>query len=215
MPLGNPIRKQNESRMVSVLATEGQTVFTVQGGYIINHISVFRNGVRLSNSEDFTAGDGSSVTLNDAANVDDRIEFHVFDRFTVQNAIVGAASTQTISGDVVVNGKIFGNLDVPSINTGIVTTGGLLDVNGGISLTGIDENKVIFGSSNGGLQDSGNLTFDGSTLTVTGTLDVNGGATIDNVQIGTANDNEINTSTGQLTLDSALGQVVVDDFRYF
>ena len=30
MPLGNPIRKQNESRIVSVLATEGQTVFTVQ-----------------------------------------------------------------------------------------------------------------------------------------------------------------------------------------
>jgi len=47
MPLGNPIRKQNESRMVSVLATEGQTVFTVQGGYIINQLSVFRNGVRL------------------------------------------------------------------------------------------------------------------------------------------------------------------------
>ena len=54
--------------------------------------------------------------------IDDRIEFHVFDRFTVQNAIVGAASTQTISGDVVVNGKIFGNLDVPYYNqSGIVT----------------------------------------------------------------------------------------------
>ena len=69
MPLGNPIRKQNESRILSVLATEGQTVFTVQGGYIVNHISVFRNGVRLSNAEDFTAGDGSTVTLNNAANL--------------------------------------------------------------------------------------------------------------------------------------------------
>ena len=37
----------------------------------------------------------------------------------------------------------------------------------------------------------------------------NGGATIVNITIGVANDNEINTSTGQLTLDSALGQVVV------
>ena len=105
MPLGNPIRKQNESRILSVLATEGQTVFTVQGGYIVNHISVFRNGVRLSNSEDFTAGDGSTVTLNNAANIEDRIEFHVFDRFTVQNAIIGAASTQTINGDLVLNGS--------------------------------------------------------------------------------------------------------------
>ncbi len=141
MPLGNPIRKQNESRMVSVLATEGQTVFTVQGGYIINQISVFRNGVRLSNSEDFTAGDGSTVTLNNEANIDDRIEFHIFDRFTVQNAIVSAASTQTISGDVVVNGKIFGNLDVPSVNTGILTATNLNfgkgDISGDLNVTGV------------------------------------------------------------------------------
>ena len=129
MPLGNPIRKQNESRILSVLATEGQTVFTVQGGYIVNHISVFRNGVRLSNSEDFTAGDGSTVTLNNAANIEDRIEFHVFDRFTVSGAIVSAASTQTISGDVVLTGKLFGELDVASINTGIATVTEL-DVNG-------------------------------------------------------------------------------------
>ena len=143
MPLGNPIRKQNESRMVSVLATEGQTVFTVQGGYIINHISVFRNGVRLSPAEDFTAGDGSTVTLNDAANVEDRIDFHIFDRFTVQNAIVGAASTQTINGDLVLNGKLFGQLDVPSINlTGIVTAteldlNGKGDISGDLNVTGV------------------------------------------------------------------------------
>ena len=156
MPLGNPIRKQNESRMVSVLATEGQTVFTVQGGYIINHISVFRNGVRLSHAEDFTAGDGSTVTLNNAANIDDRIDFHIFDRFTVQNAIVGAASSQTISGDVVVNGKIFGNLDVPSINTGIVTAT-QLDLNGSLDVSSTsvfndditlpDQKEIKFGAS--------------------------------------------------------------------
>ena len=40
MPLGNPIRKQNESYF-KCSATEGQTVFTVQGGYIVNHISAF------------------------------------------------------------------------------------------------------------------------------------------------------------------------------
>ncbi len=130
MPIGNPIRKQNESRMVSVLATDGQTVFTVQGGYIINHISVFRNGVRLSHADDYTAGDGSTVTLNEGTNVNDRIDFHIFDRFTVQNAIIGAASTQTINGDLVLNGKLFGALDVPSINlTGIVTATEL-DING-------------------------------------------------------------------------------------
>tara|TARA_B100002019_G_scaffold76354_1_gene65937 strand:+ start:2244 stop:5474 length:3231 start_codon:yes stop_codon:yes gene_type:complete len=166
MPLGNPIRKQNESRMVSVLATEGQTVFTIQGGYIINHISVFRNGVRLSNAEDFTAGDGSTVTLNNAANIDDRIEFHVFDRFTVQNAIVSAASTQTISGDIVVNGKIFGNLDVPQINvaSGIVTTHDL-NVTGIVTATELDLNGKADISSD---------------LTVTRHLNVSGISTFQN-----------------------------------
>ena len=161
MPLGNPIRKQNESRMVSVLATEGQTVFTVQGGYIINQLSVFRNGVRLSNAEDFTAGDGSTVTLNNEANVDDRIEFHIFDRFTVNNAIVGAASSQTISGDLVVNGKVFGNLDVPSINTGIVTA----------------TNLNITGISTFGNVDFSNLDISGIT-TVAGSTDLNGNLSV-------------------------------------
>ena len=147
MPLGNPIRKQNESRMVSVLATEGQTVVTVQGGYIINHISVFRNGVRLSNAEDFTAGDGSTVTLNNAANIEDRIEFHVFDRFTVSGAIVSAASTQTISGDLVLTGKLFGELDVASINTGIATVTEA-DVNCNLNVSGVSTlSNVLIGSA--------------------------------------------------------------------
>ena len=166
MPLGNPIRKQNESRMVSVLATEGQTVFTVQGGYIINHISVFRNGVRLSHAEDFTAGDGSTVTLNNAANIDDRIDFHIFDRFTVQNAIVGAASSQIISGDLTLTCKLFGELDVPSINTGIVTATEL-DLNGNVNVSGISTFIDI---------DARNITCVAATLT--GHLNVGTGITI-------------------------------------
>ena len=176
MPIGNPIRKQNESRIISVLATEGQSVFTVEGGYIINQISVFRNGVRLSNSEDFTAGDGSTVTLNNEANVDDRIEFHIFDRFTVQNAIVGAASSQTISGDVVINGKIFGNLQVSNVNTGIVTTT-QLDLNGKgdissdltigrhLSVAGVSTFQAVQGTT-------GTFSSDVSAATLTSTGDV-------------------------------------------
>ena len=176
--------------MVSVLATEGQTVFTVQGGYIINQLSVFRNGVRLSNAEDFTAGDGSTVTLNNAANIDDRIDFHIFDRFTVQNAIVGAASSQIISGDLTLTGKLFSELDVPSINTGIVTAT-QLDLNG----KGDISSDLTIGRH---LNVTGVSTF-------TGAVDANGGATIDNVTIGVDTDNEISTSTGDLNLDSASG----------
>jgi len=180
MPIGNPIRKQNESRMVSVLATEGQTVFTVQGGYIINHISVFRNGVRLSPAEDFTAGDGSTVTLNNAANIDDRIDFHIFDRFTVQNAIVGAASTQTISGDLVVNGKVFGNLDVPQINvaSGIVTTHDL-------NVTGVSTIATLAGANVSGIVTATELDLNGKG-DISGDLNVTGVTTVGKqVHVGT------------------------------
>lgn len=47
--------------------------------------------------------------------------------------------------------------------------------------------------------------------TFSGAIDANAGATIDNVQIGISNDNEIDTSTGSLTIDSNSGQTIVDD----
>ena len=57
-----------------------QTLFTVTGGYRINQIAVFRNGVRLVDSSDYTARDGASVTLS-AATEGDVLEFQIFDDF--------------------------------------------------------------------------------------------------------------------------------------
>ena len=57
---------------------------------------------------------------------------------------------------------------------------------------------------------SSTLAVTGQT-TLTGLLDANGGATIDNIRLGVANNNEIDTSTGNLILDSAGGTVDVQD----
>jgi len=110
MPLGRPISLTDNvaSKIIRVLATNNQTVFTVTGGYRINQIGVFRNGVRLSNSSDFTATDGATVTLANAAALNDEILFEIQDDFRVSDAIVSAASTQTISGDLVVTGNVYG-----------------------------------------------------------------------------------------------------------
>ena len=121
MAIGNPITLTNNvaSKTISVTATADQTLFTVTGGYRINHLAVFRNGVRLVDGQDFTARDGSSVTLLTAANLNDTIEFQVFDDFRIANAIQPDVSTQTISGELNVTGGI--NIGIQSAGTNVTT----------------------------------------------------------------------------------------------
>ena len=121
MAIGNPITLTNNvaSKTISVTATADQVLFTVTGGYRINHLAVFRNGVRLVDGQDFTARDGSSVTLLTPANLNDTIEFQVFDDFRVANAIQPDVSTQTISGELNVTGGI--NIGIQSAGTNITT----------------------------------------------------------------------------------------------
>ena len=111
MAIGNPITLTNNvaSKIISVTATADQTSFTVTGGYRINQIAVFRNGVQLSQSSDFTANDGSTVALVSAANAGDTVLFRIFDDFRVADAIQSAAATQTINGDLTVTGTLTGS----------------------------------------------------------------------------------------------------------
>jgi len=106
MAIGRPIdlTPNVASKNISVIATAGQTEFTVSGGYRINQIAVFRNGVRLVDGRDFTARDGSLVVLLSASTASDVIEFQIFDSFNVSATIVSAASTQTIDGNLTVTG---------------------------------------------------------------------------------------------------------------
>ena len=58
---------------------------------------------------------------------------------------------------------------------GLSTFTGAIDANGGIDVTtakvgDLTDNRVVIVGASGELEDSGNLTFDGSTLTVTGTV---------------------------------------------
>jgi hypothetical protein len=121
MAIGNPITLTNNvaSKNISVTATADQTLFTVTGGYRINQLAVFRNGVRLVDGSDFTARDGSTVTLVSAANLNDTIEFQIFEDFRVADAIVTAETTQTISGELNVTGGF--NIGIQSGGTDIAT----------------------------------------------------------------------------------------------
>ena len=122
MAIGNPITLTNNvaSKIISVTATAGQTEFTVAGGYRVNQLSVSRNGVQLTQSSDFTANDGSTVTLLSAANVNDTVLFEVFDDFRVADAIQSSATNQTISGNLTVTGTLTGaSIGIQSAGTSV------------------------------------------------------------------------------------------------
>jgi len=128
MAIGNPITLTNNvaAKVISATATANQTLFTITGGYRINQIAVFRNGVRLVDSSDYTARDGASVTLLSAASEGDTLEFQIFDDFRVADAIVSNESEQTISGALNVTGGI--NVGIQSAGTQI-TTGVITAIN--------------------------------------------------------------------------------------
>ena len=128
MAIGNPITLTSNvaSKTISVTATASQTLFTVTGGYRINQLAVFRNGVRLVDATDYTARDGSTVTLLSPATNGDVLEFQVFDDFRVADAIVSAESEQTISGELYVTGGV--NIGIQSSGTNI-TTGVITAIN--------------------------------------------------------------------------------------
>ena len=110
MAIGRPVSLTSNvaSKTISVTATENQTLFTVTGGYRINELAVFRNGARLADGADYTARDGATVTLIQAANLNDTLEFQVFDTFRVAEAIQSAEADQTINGNLTVTGTLTG-----------------------------------------------------------------------------------------------------------
>ena len=124
MPLGRPITLSSNvaSKSLSITATAGQTVFLPSGGYRINEIAVYKEGVRLVDGTDFTARDGASVILTSGASLNDVLEFQIFDSFNIANTIKPNESTQTITGSLVVEGGITGSvLGIQSGGTAIGT----------------------------------------------------------------------------------------------
>ena len=156
MAIGNPIQLTDNvaSKVISITATASQTLFTVTGGYRINAIAVFRNGVRLVDGTDYTARDGASVTLLSPASASDVLEFQIFDDFRVADAIVSAESDQTIYGNLTVTGTLTGaSIGIQSAGTsvGSATTLNFIGVGNTFAVNGNTIDISIAGGGGGGL----------------------------------------------------------------
>ena len=190
-------------------------IVTAQGAGILTYFGDASNllGMPTSQWEDKDVGLGFTSIYNTGGNVgvgteDPRTTFQVGNNVDAGEKGVGISSVGNINMTGILTAtSLIGNL------TGDVTGRITGDLVGDINSSGI--------SSFVGLDVNGDSDFDGHThidnlsvsgvTTFTGLIDGNGGANIDNVQIGVSNDNEIDTASGNLTIDSAGGQVIIDD----
>ena len=123
---------------------------------------------------------------------------------TFNGSTLAVTGSQTISVSLDVDGHTdLDNMGVSGVGTitqlvsttatvgaGLTVTG-TIDGNGGANISGAEtvlssatvsdltNNRVVIAGTSGALEDSGNLTFDGSTLTVNGSIDLSGNIDVD------------------------------------
>lgn len=76
--IGNSPGVSSQRIVTTVTATAGQTTFTPSSGYTVGYLDVYLNGIKLINGTDYTASDGSTVVLTDAAALDDVVELMAY-----------------------------------------------------------------------------------------------------------------------------------------
>ena len=119
----------------------------------------------------YAVGIGSTLVPNGTRFAVSEIQFT---DDTINTPNISVSENLTITGSIDVDGHT--DLDNVSIS-GVTTTAGLLDANGGLTanqatVEDLTDNRVVIAGTGGRLEDSVNLTFDGTTLNVVGQTDV-------------------------------------------
>ena len=81
------------------VATANQTLFPASGtvDYTVGYVDVFINGTKLDSTE-FTASNGTTVTLTTGATVDDIVELIAFSDVSISGDVTAAFKTISVSG---------------------------------------------------------------------------------------------------------------------
>ena len=109
-----------------------------------------------------------------------------------------------------VTGQVIKN--TTDVTVGVLTVTNTLAVGGTVSIGGTLTYEDVTNIDSVGLITARNgINVTSGTATFQGLVDANAGAHIDNLRLGIDADNDITTSSGNLTLDSAAGNVVIND----
>ena len=172
-------------------------------------------GAAITDSDEFIVDDGGGGTNRKT------------DASRIKDYVLGGGQGANFAAIQVTGISTLGFADATQLKvsgvstfTGTVDINGAIDADGGANIAGgetvlssatvsdLTDNRVVIAGTSGALEDSANLTFDGSTLAVTGSqtissnLTVTGNATVNgNVDLGNATSDTI-TPTGRF--DAAL-----------
>lgn len=72
--IGNDPFLSSQRQVTDFTATAGQDTFTPAGGYQLGYVDVYQNGILLVDGTDYTASNGTTVVLTEAASADDSIK---------------------------------------------------------------------------------------------------------------------------------------------
>jgi len=151
----------------------------------------------------------SNVDINADLDVDGRTELDITNISETLN-VTGIA---TFANNIDANGDldVDGHTELDNVNVSAASTfGGLVDINAGaqvntLKVEDLTDNRVVIAGTGGELEDSGNLTFNGTLLaltgnqTISGTIDVDGQAIFDDITVSAAS-----TFTGNIDANGDL-----------
>ena len=175
-----------------------------------NDLEIFHNGTNTIIQSD--TGDLQINSGNSAGNVEINLENNVAENTRRHGAKFIRGGAVELYYD---NSKKFETTGIGATVTGDLQVSRHSAVLGVSTLTSVAASDATIGVST--LTDVTatdiavqKLTVSGVT-TFAGAVDANAGATIDNIQIGITDNNEIDTTSGNLTIDSAGGTTTIDD----
>ena len=158
------------------------TDFTFTSGYTVGYVDVYLNGARLIEATDYTATDGSTVSLTAAAQDQDVLELVAYKAFNVGDVTNATANFDvgadlTVSGNATISGTISGD---GSSLTGI-STGVSINAAGG-ALQRVMLGNVTSGVANT-MANTGSLYWNDSTSTLYATnVNISGTTTTEDTQ---------------------------------
>ncbi len=190
-PFGKTVRTVTSETLTSV-----KTAYYPTGGYIVGYVDVYVNGVRLTETADFTATDGTTVTLQYNPSIGDTVDVVTYGSIELANAV-------RRDGDTLV-GTLYTRALVPTANItydigtstmrykDLYLSGNTINL-GDIQLT---TNSTSFRVSN---TTGGTFPSALANTTITGTLTANATTITGNVSV-TGN----TTLTGTLTANATI-----------